>query len=81
MVFNKRPECPEPEGRRHYHSETYKNVGALTGIVVSRQLATLYELQTVYSLEDLLDMYEIIVVNSINESRAYEESRKKNGHY
>ena len=42
-------------------------------------MATLYELQTVYSYEDLMDMYEIIAVNTINEDRMYEEMKRSNG--
>lgn len=42
-------------------------MSALVGTVVSHKLATLYELQTIYSYEDALDMYEVIVVNNYNE--------------
>jgi hypothetical protein len=34
---------------------------------VFRKLATLHELQTIYSYEDALDMYEIILVCNHNE--------------
>lgn len=34
---------------------------------MSRRLASLHELQTVYGLEDLYDMVEIIVIDSHNE--------------
>lgn len=44
-------------------------------MVVSRRLATLHELQTVYSYEDLLDMYEIIIINNINERLAMEAQK------
>ena len=44
-------------------------------MILSRNLATLYELQTVYSYEDALDMYEIAYINSINEDKANERSR------
>lgn len=37
------------------------------GAVVSRRLATLHELQTVYGQEDLHDLLEIIIVDSHNE--------------
>jgi hypothetical protein len=36
-------------------------------------------LQSVYSYEDLLDFYEIVVVNNINEYRAMEEVKRNNG--
>lgn len=40
-------------------------------------MASMHELETVYSYEDLLDMYEIILINSMNEKRAAE--KMKNG--
>lgn len=45
------------------------------GIVVGAKLATLHELQTVYSYEDLLDLYEIVYINGLNEEIAAEEVR------
>lgn len=53
------------------------NVDGRIGAVVSRRLATLHELETIYSYEDLLDLYEIIVIDNINELRALEKA--KNG--
>lgn len=38
------------------------------GTILSHKLATLYELQTIYSYEDALDLYEIIAVNNHNEN-------------
>ena len=38
------------------------------GTIISHKLATLYELQTIYSYEDALDLYEIIAVNNYNEN-------------
>ena len=52
----------------------------LTALVVYRKLATLHELQTVYSYEDLIDFYEILSVNAINEERMYEEMRRNERH-
>lgn len=43
-------------------------MSGLVGTIVSRRLATLYELQTIYSYEDALDLYEIIAVNNYNEN-------------
>lgn len=37
------------------------------GSIISHKLATLYELQTIYSYEDALDLYEVIAVNNYNE--------------
>ena len=45
----------------------------LTALVVAKRYATMRELQTFYSYEYLLDFYEIISVNAINEERMYEE--------
>jgi hypothetical protein len=41
-------------------------------VVVSRRLATLHELQTIYGLADLHDLLEIILVDSHNERVAME---------
>lgn len=38
------------------------------GTLVSRRFATLHELDTVYGLEDVYDMMEIIAVDSYNQS-------------
>lgn len=53
------------------------NVSGRAGAVISRRLATLHELETVYSYEDMLDMFEIIYINNINEYYAYQEATKK----
>ena len=42
----------------------------LFAVLISKRYATLHELQTVYSYEDALDMYEIVYINSINEDKA-----------
>ena len=50
----------------------YPTVSALIGVVVSSKFATLYELQTIYSYEDMIDMYEIVLVNNYNERKLME---------
>jgi hypothetical protein len=50
----------------------YPTVPGLIGVVVSSGFATLYELQTVYSYEDMIDLYEIVLVNNYNERRLME---------
>lgn len=35
-------------------------------MVLSRRMATLHELQTVYSTEDLYDMLEVVMVDNLN---------------
>lgn len=46
-------------------------------MIVSRRLATLRELQTVYSLEDAYTMLEIIQVDNHNEAMAYKKGAEK----
>ncbi|MFM0507653.1 transcription elongation factor GreA [Paraburkholderia sp. RL17-373-BIF-A] len=43
------------------------NLPRSIGAVVSRRLATLHELQTVYGAEDLYNLLEVIAVDSHNE--------------
>lgn len=50
----------------------YPTVPGLIGVVVSSQYATLHELQTVYSYEDMIDLYEIVLVNNYNERKLME---------
>ena len=45
----------------------YENIPRLIGIVVSSGLATLRELRTVYSLEDLYNLLEVYLVNAHNQ--------------
>ena len=42
-------------------------------MVVSNKMATLHELDTVYSLEDVYDMAEIIMVDNYNASLKLED--------
>lgn len=44
----------------------YENVPVSIGTVVSRGMATLHELDTVYGTQDLLDMIEIAAVDNYN---------------
>lgn len=46
-------------------------------LVISKGFATLHELQTVYSWDDVLDMAEIAVIDSYNEWCAYNSDDKK----
>ena len=51
----------------------------LIGSVVSTKLATLYELQTVYGLEDLYDLYEIAIIKMANEQKMVRDAKQKRG--
>ena len=44
----------------------YVNVPPAIGAVVSRGLATLHELDTVYGTEDLYDLVEILTIDTHN---------------
>jgi len=55
----------------------YPTVPGMIGVIITRRLATLHELQTVYSLDDAADLYEIAAVNNYNEWRASEEAKRK----
>ena len=44
----------------------YRNVPRTIGMALSSNCATLHELQTVYSLEDLFDLLEVVMVDSYN---------------
>ena len=48
----------------------------MCGIVITKKLATLYELQTIYSIEDLFILYNIVETNSLNEQINYEQNSK-----
>ena len=55
----------------------YANVPPIIGAVVSKGLATLNELQTVYDTEDLFDLYEIIIIKVANEQMAYKNAKER----
>ena len=55
----------------------YPTVPGMLGVIITRRLATLHELQTVYSIDDAADLYEIAAVNNYNEWRASEEAKRK----
>ena len=46
---------------------------------MSRRMASLYELQTVYSYNDALDLYEILQVNDYNEETIRRAVSRQNG--
>ena len=54
----------------------FPNVDGLIGAVVAEGKATLNELRTVYDLEDLLDLYEVIVTGRYNEYLAMEQAKQ-----
>lgn len=53
-----------------------ENVPQEAALVVSRHLATLYELQTIYSWNDMLDLVEIAMTDNYNEWCAYNTDKQ-----
>lgn len=51
----------------------------MMAVIITKRFATLYELQTVYSYEDALNMYEVAFINSVNEERAIKAGERKRG--
>jgi hypothetical protein len=49
----------------------------LTASIIAHRYATLIELQTVYSYEDALNLYEVLTVRNYNEWITGEEARRK----
>jgi hypothetical protein len=56
----------------------YANVSNLVGVLVGEKLATLHQLQTVYSLEDAFNLLEILTVQNYNQwaVRDHEETKR-----
>lgn len=58
--------------------KSYPNIPPILGVVVSNKVATLHELKTVYSLEDVYWMYEAIMLPKYNEWREYKAREPRN---
>ena len=56
---------------------SYKNIEPILGLIISKKLATLKELEEYYSLEDVIDLLEIIEIDCYNEYKQTESV--KNG--
>ena len=79
FFLSRRPVPDEYDGQvgRYSFLKKYVNVSNMTALVISQRFATLKELETYYSYEDLLDMCEIIYINNINENLMYKDMEKK----
>jgi len=53
-------------------------MSSFIGLVVSKRMATLHELQTVYGQKDLHNMIEIITVDSFNAYQANKRAQMDN---
>lgn len=49
------------------------NLPAIIGTIISRRMASLYELDTVYGVRDVYDMLEVIMVDDYNRALANRE--------
>ena len=56
---------------------SYPNVSQAIGMVVTSRLATAYELQTVFGVEDLQNFLEMLQVNAHNQQIANERAARK----
>ncbi len=56
-----------PGQRRGAEFLQYANVASSVGNVITAKLATLHELQTIYSFRDMYDLLEIAAVNASNQ--------------
>jgi hypothetical protein len=59
----------------------YVNIPPRIGMVISCGKATLTELQTVYGLEDLYNLIEIITIDAHNQRVLRKQAERKNGDY
>jgi len=58
---------------------SYVNVPPMIASAINSGFATLYELQTIYGLEDLFDLLEIAIINTANQQkrRKIEQEKRK----
>lgn len=52
-------------------------VPPLVYLLISKGAATLRDLREVYTIEDAIDLYEIVLVDAYNQVQAAEASRRK----
>ena len=55
----------------------YVNVPPIIGSVVNSRIATLHELESVYGLEDLYNLYEIILIKAANEQTVWKRAKER----
>lgn len=69
----KLPKWSRPE----HNSLEFPNVDPMMGSLIANKYATLYELNTLYTLEDAYNLYEVLAVTRYNEYVAIESASKK----
>ena len=58
-------------------AESYRNIDWLIADIVSSGKATLWELKTVYTLQDAMQLWEVVAVDRYNEIQAAEAAKKR----
>jgi hypothetical protein len=57
---------PRHHGGQKYDPVGYKNVSKVIGTLISKRVATLHELDTVYGVEDAYNLLEVVIVEGHN---------------
>lgn len=61
----------------------FSNVPTMAAVLMRRNMATLHELQTIYSLEDAYRMHEVLTVSDYNEwmiGELHRQQQERNRH-
>ncbi len=70
FISRRRIELPSVGGRGSGDLAEYFNIPQTIGAVITSGKATLYELDSIYGVEDLYDLLEVLIVNAHNEQIA-----------
>jgi hypothetical protein len=62
-----------PGGGQQAGFAEYLNISAVIGTLLSKRMATLHELDTVYGVRDVYDMLEVITIDDYNRNLANRE--------
>jgi hypothetical protein len=62
-----------PGGGQQAGFAEYLNLPAVIGTILSKRMATLHELDTVYGVRDVYDMLEVITIDDYNRNLANRE--------
>jgi len=63
--------------RSKFRSQGFLNINPIIGAIIDDNKATLNELKTIYSLEDMFNLWEIIATTRYNENKAIEDAQKQ----
>ena len=65
--------------RPEYTGMGFKNIDPIIATIIADGKATLHELRTIYSLEDGMNLWEIIAITRYNEYQSMERAKKNKG--